>query len=440
MLRGNWCAFTAMLLASAAPVATPAWAQADPVAEASALQAKGRAEEAYRLLKPLEDQRAGDPAFDYALGVAAIDTNRIGEALIALQRVLAVQPGHAPGRAELARAYAMMGDVDTARAEFNTVVGDPSIPDPVRQRFTGLVRQFDRQMAGGADEIGGFIDAEGGWDSNVNAATDETSIILPAFAFLGAARLTGPAVQRGEPFAQIQAGVSASTPLSRQTRLFGSVLANWRDNLQSRFVDQGSFTGSAGLAHTLGNRDVISVAVQGQEFLLDRKSYRTSLGFIARYTMAMPGETALSFSGEYFRLNFDNNPFADADRYGASITYAGRQIFAGLGGGREETLRPAADHLSHTFLSAQAGGEFAVTEKLSVLGGVGAEYRKHDGMDPLFLASREDLRIDASLGVRVRLTERLSLRPRVTYSRNESNLALYDYDRWTASAGLRLEF
>src|SRR5690606_36666661 len=121
---------------------------------------------------------------------------------------------------------------------------------------------------------------------------------------------------------------------------------------------QGSFVGSLGLAHSLGNRDVISVAVQGQEFLLDGKGYRTSLGAIARYTMALPGNTALSFSGEYFRLNYDNNPFADADRFGASVTYAGRQIFAGFGGGREQTRRPFADHLSHIFLNAQAGGEF----------------------------------------------------------------------------------
>jgi len=354
--------------------------------------------------------------------------------------VLAVQPNNAPARAELARAYALMGDVDTARAEFDTVVGDPSIPDPVRQRFTGLIRQFDRQMAGGNDEITGFVDVEGGWDSNINAATDETSIILPAFAFLGTATLGGAAVQRGEPFVQIQGGVSGSTAVDRQTRLFGSVLANWRDNLESTFVDQGSLVGSAGVAHTLGNRDVISFAVQAQEFLLDGNSYRASLGAIARYTMAMPGNAALSFSGEYFRLNYDNNPLADADRFGASLTYAGGAIFAGLGGGREQTRRAGADHLSHVFVNAQAGGEVVVMDKLSLLGGIGVEYRDHDGADPLFLAGREDLRFDASLGFRVMLTDRLSLRPRVTYSRNESNLALYDYDRWTASAGLRLEF
>ena len=417
----------------------PAQAQDAPAPTAD-IRSEADAERQYRALKPLETARADDPAFNYALGVAAADTRRFGEALIALQRVLAVQPDNSIARAEIARVYALMGDIDTARAEFDTVVDDPSVPDPVRQRFTRLIRGFDRQIAGGADELSGFVDIEGGWDSNINTATDETSIILPAFAFLGPASLSGAAVERGEPFLQVQGGVSASTPLGRQTRLFGSVLASWRDNLKSTFVDQGSFVGSVGVAHTLGDRDVVSVAVQGQEFLLDGNGYRTSLGALVRYTMRLRDNTALSFSGDFFRLNYDKNPLSDARRYGASITYSGREIFAGIGAGREDTVRSTFDHLSHTFVNAQAGGEFPVMDKLSVIGGVGFEYRHHDGADPLFLSAREDYRIDASLGFRVLLTKRLSLRPRVTYSRNDSNIALYDYDRWTASTGLRLEF
>jgi predicted Zn-dependent protease len=151
MGRGWLVAMAAGLLATAAPgwhkPARTRWVAA------RAAQAAGQAGRAYELLAPLADARAGDPAFDYALGLAAVDSGRPSEAIVALQRVLAVQPNNGPARAELARAYAAIGDIDTARAEFDTVVGDPSIPDPVRQRFSRLVRDFDRQIAGGADEI-----------------------------------------------------------------------------------------------------------------------------------------------------------------------------------------------------------------------------------------------------------------------------------------------
>ncbi|WP_417617104.1 tetratricopeptide repeat protein, partial [Parasphingorhabdus sp.] len=56
-------------------------------------------------------QRVGDPDYDMTLGLAALDSGRYGEAILAFQRVLAVQPDNARAQAELARAYAMAGDV-----------------------------------------------------------------------------------------------------------------------------------------------------------------------------------------------------------------------------------------------------------------------------------------------------------------------------------------
>jgi long-subunit fatty acid transport protein len=58
----------------------------------------------------------------------------------------------------------------------------------------------------------------------------------------------------------------------------------------------------------------------------------------------------------------------------------------------------------------------------------------------LFLKGRKDTQYDASLGLRYRFTDAISVRPRVTYTRNDSNIGLYDYDRWTASVGARLSF
>ncbi|MXP10283.1 tetratricopeptide repeat protein [Altererythrobacter halimionae] len=145
----------------------------------------------YETLAARTKERAGDPAFDYQLGIAALDAGRYGEAIIALQRVLAVQPDNAAARAELARAYALAGDIDTARQEFASVVEDPSLPDPVRQRFAGFVRQLDKQIAGGGSDVSGFLDARAGYDSNVNAATDLDTIVIPLFSFLGPGTL-GP--------------------------------------------------------------------------------------------------------------------------------------------------------------------------------------------------------------------------------------------------------
>lgn len=420
---------------------TPAAAQSDTdIQSAMAQLDAGQADAAYAALKAREGERAGDPDFDLALGLAALESGRHGEAIIAFQRILAQQPGNARAQAELARAYAAAGDIDTARAEFATVRGDPSIPDPVRNRIDGLVRTLDQQIAGGASEITGYIDVEGGYDSNINTATDAISITLPLFAFLGPATLNGAAREQDAGYYQIQGGLSGSTPLSRQTRLFGSVLGNWRDNIDSRFVDQASVVGTMGVAHSLASGDVISLSGQGQRFWLGRNGYRTSVGGDIRYTKRLSGDRALSVSGQYFRLNYDGNPLQDAERFSGSITYADQHIYGGIGGGKEETRRAGADQLSYAFANAQLGGEWELGDKAAIIAGASIEHRDYDSRDPLFLKGRKDTQMDASLGLRYRFTDAISVRPRVTYTRNDSNIGLYDYDRWTASFGVRLSF
>jgi len=430
-----------------APVldASPALAQSDagadgPQADAAAKAAREQAEAAYAALSAEVGQRAGDPAFDYALGIAALDSGRFGQAIIAFQRVLAVQPDNAAARAELARAYALAGDIDTAREQFATVVDDPSLPDPVRQRFTGFVRQFDRAIKGGGSDISGFVDARVGHDSNINTATEQSSIVIPLFSFLGPGQLGAGARAQSDEFYDITAGLSGVTAIGRQDRLFGSVLANWRDNLNTSLFDQAALTATAGYAHSFANQDVISLSGQVQEFRLDDASFRTSWGLTGQYTRPLSGGRALTVSAQWNRLDFAGDPLRDADRFAGGVGFVGKIFAANITGGKEETRRGSGDHLSFDFVGANIGAEVPVAKRVAVVGGLAFDLRRHDAPDPLFLVKREDERLDLSAGLKVAIVDRLFLQPTATYSRNWSNIALFDFERWTASVGARFEF
>ena len=408
---------------------------------AEAQQANGGgAEQAYQTLAPQTASRAGDPQFDYALAIAAIDSGRYGEAIIALQRVLAVQPDNAAARAELARAYAMSGDIDTAREEFATVVDDPSLPDPVRNRFTGFVRQFDREISGGGSNVSGFLDARAGHDSNINAATDLTQVTIPLFSFLGPGNLGPNARATDDEFAEITAGLSGVTSIGRQDRLFGSVLGSWRENFDTSAFDQASLTGTAGYAHSFANRDVISLSAQAQHFRLDGDGYRNSYGVIGQYTKVLSNTRAITVSAQYNRLDFDGQPNLDADRVALAVGLVTKNLSATLQGGKEETRRQAGDNFSNWFANASIGAEVPVSQRVAIVAGAAFDLRRYDAPDALFLVERADERLDLQGGLKVRLTGNFFFQPRATYTRNWSNIALYDYDRWTVSGGLRLEF
>src|SRR5207244_648186 len=84
--------------------------------------AQKQPKQAYALLLPQEAARAGDPEFDYLLGLAALDSGELERAVFALERVLAVQPDNHLARAEIARAYLEMGARDAARQELEAAL------------------------------------------------------------------------------------------------------------------------------------------------------------------------------------------------------------------------------------------------------------------------------------------------------------------------------
>jgi len=431
-IRQSFLHATAIAAVCTAALPMPAFGQQAEAPE----QAQAR----YAALSEQERTKAGDPAFDYALGLAASDSGHYGEAIVAFQRVLARQPDNAPARAELARAYALAGDIDTARDQFSTVVDDPTIPDPVRQRFTGFVRQFDKQIKGGGSDVSGFAEAVLGHDSNINSATQLTAITIPLFAALGPGSLGAGARAQKDEFYDLSGGISGVSAVSRQDRVFGSLLGNWRDNLDSAAFDQASLTGTAGFAHTFASRDVVSLSGQVQKYWVGHRGFRTAFGAIGQYTHLLPGGRALSASVQYNRFDYDRDPLRDADRFAVGVGYSARNFAVNLIGGHEETRAQAGDAESNTFAGASAGAEFQIAPKVALVAGAAFDLRRYDRTDLLFMRKRHDERVDLTAAVKVAVLPGLFIQPKATWSRTWSNIALYDHERWTVQAGVRFEF
>ena len=118
----------AILVAAALMVSPVLCAQSTPdLTKAGALIKAGKAAEALKLLAPHEDAQAGNTAFDYLHGVAALEAGDAARATVALERVLIVDPNHMGARVDLGRAYLALGDTARARNEFNIALLETSI-------------------------------------------------------------------------------------------------------------------------------------------------------------------------------------------------------------------------------------------------------------------------------------------------------------------------
>ena len=118
-----------------------ALAASDVANEMKALLEQGRSAEAYEFGRKNADQ-FGEPVFDFYFGVAATNTGRAGEGVLALERYVANMADDAQGRLELARAYFVLGIDDRARQEFLLVL-DINPPPNIRanvERFLDALR------------------------------------------------------------------------------------------------------------------------------------------------------------------------------------------------------------------------------------------------------------------------------------------------------------
>ena len=119
--RWGYCrphfAVTAVVLILAHLALVPVHAQNTLLNQARAHMADGNPQAAYDLLRSQEASLAGDPGFDYLLGIAAMDSGHLTHSVFALERVLAVEPDNLLARAEIARVHLMLGELRTSQQE-----------------------------------------------------------------------------------------------------------------------------------------------------------------------------------------------------------------------------------------------------------------------------------------------------------------------------------
>ena len=184
-------------------------ASEDVLSRAQTLLEAGNARAAYRLLRPLEDNLAGEAYFDYLLGLSALDSNNALDAVFALEPVVDLNPEHGPARAELARAYLALGETDDAQAEFQKVQ-EMDVPPEAKQTIERYMSNIELFHDATRTRFRPWVLTGLGYDTNVNGATDTNGPVAIPIA-PGVPFLFGGA--ENSPIWQVGAGVRVTSPL-----------------------------------------------------------------------------------------------------------------------------------------------------------------------------------------------------------------------------------
>ena len=423
-------AMFAVFLPAAAPAQTGATldVQADTATQALLRDAESRlatndATGAWNLLSPREAELAGNPYYDYLLGIAALDTGRTSEAIFSLQRSLAVEPGFSGARMELARAYFEAGNTHQARPLFVTLL-DENPPPGVREVLDRYIAAIDTRPARPDARFTPFVELTAGHDSNANGSTSDNM-------FLGFT-LSPQNVEIDSPFGEIGVGFNYSRPNSNQTAWYLGGRAGHRHNSDADFIDSSVVSGVGGASWRRGAM-FGRVGVDGYWSARDGDSNESYMGADLLLGRSVSDRWDLSLGVRAGAHRYDDAiEVLDVDRLLATVRASYR--FSPLGsfsfdliGGQDDERQSGSPYGNSKF-----GGRLSLNAPLgdnALFLAAGVLTSDYDGL--FYGVPREDDQLTALLQVEFRdvMSDGLSLIPRIRYVDNDSDVALYSYDR-----------
>ncbi len=405
----------------------------------------GDAQGAYNLLTPLESARAGDPEFDFLLGSAALALGKNTEAVFALERVLAVQPNNAPARAQIARAYFNLKEIETSKREFENVKKQ-DVPPEVSATIDRFLDAITRVEESERTVIHGFFNFGIGYDTNVNSATADSQVAIPAFGGL-VFTLAPTATRLSDEFFSFGGGLNIVHPFSKQFSLFGGLAYQNQTNLHKDDFSTYSYDANLGLSYRW-DRDTFTLAAQYNSFWVDNTqlyddAYRNAAGATAQWQHDFDSRNQVSVFLQYSDLTYPVIEILDANRYIGGVGYAhafGRGAlitYVGLYGGAEKEKADNVPQLGNDIYGARFGAQWNLSEKYALFANASGERRKYGGPDPFFLVERKDTQYNASGGLIFTPKKNLRIMPQVSWTDNKSNIGINQFDRTVYQIMLR---
>lgn len=403
--------------------------------------ARGRPEQAYAILAPQVRWYAGSPEFDYLLGISALDSGRPGDAILALERVLAVEPGHLQARAEIGRAYLAVNETESARRQFQAVAQSP-IPPEVRRAIDGYLERIARTEDAARPQLTAALEIGTGWDSNVTLGSRSGQWLLDSGISVtpeGTSRPVSSAVMLAG------AGASALIPMSGGWELTAGGLLTGRWNPSAHTLDTGSVDLAGGLNYR-SSCHRLSMLAQYQHLQVDGTSFRDAAGAVAQWRCDIDARTQAGGYLQLFDLRFADQSVRDARRtlLGATVArvlgFSMNPLLVATAYAGDEVPRQDVPQLEHRILGVRAAVSAGLGEGWRGSASLSWEARDFAAEEPLFGTVRRDRQTDVRIGGDRRMGRHWSVHPEIIYTRNDSTLPPNDFRRVQALVTTRYAF
>ncbi len=382
----------------------------------------------------------------YLEGVAALESGAYGEAVLALQRALALNPNLGAARAALAEAYVNLGDHAAAARLYDQVAQAQETPPTLRPSFSQAATSLETLLKGGPDVTQYDVAVGVGYDSNANAAQSDDQILIPALAALGPANLSNEAQAQSSVFQNIDVGIRRFKPYSAAFGTLSSAQIGVRRNNNQSVSALNVIAVDYGVQYRTAENGVFALIAQGQQNLLGRSGYRRAATLAGQWQKEIAPRTVFALNTSYGLSSFTSEN-RDMGRLtvGGQLQHQFDFIFmprltvAGYGG-RETASQQEFDYQDYNFRGLNLGMNATFRPDLFLNLSTGYEVRDFKKDYPLFLTPRDDREFDVSARMTYKISEQWSIEPSVRYTHAKSDVSLFTYDRTVTQIQTRWRF
>lgn len=412
--------------------------------KATKLMNSGKSDKAYKLLLPLEYKLAGNTEFDYRFGIAALESGHPVKASLALERVLAVKPGFVGARVDLARAYFSIGNYLKAQQEFRLVLKQPNPPPLVATVVNKYMKLIDERLIVKTTRLSGWLEIAGGYDSNVNYATEDSVIDVPALN-LTSIVLSEDNVEQDDTFLRLSINMGLSHRFSPYIKSYVGLSGS-----KHLLADEKQFEKEDAKLRThmeFGkNINTFRIGASAGVSTLDQEENSRQTGGNIEWRHVFNPSNIMTLFSQYDAFRYPDVTVNNFDQWMGglswthSLSFLGRSLFAASAYGGYAFETDGRGNGDNSIYGLRFGYHMQPFSDISILAGVGEQFSGYKKENTVFQDKREDTQMDARLALNWVPAKNISVGGAVSYIQNESSLPIYDYKRTDVSATLKYYF
>jgi tetratricopeptide (TPR) repeat protein len=393
---------------------------ADYMQKAVSLMNEGKFKDAYDLLNKNYQAHKDDLQINFMLGQCAFELQKFDEAIKYYQFILSKDPSAHRVRLELARALTASGQFKEAKKEFQAVLAT-NPPPVVGENIKRFIEMIEAQKNWYARVSVGYL-----YDSNVNAGPTAKSVLMFGVPF----ELSKDARERSDNGEMVSASFGYLSPMTKTFAWQSEFSISHTGYFRYHEFNSEIYSMSTGPSFR-NTKWVISLPVlfDYSEIGSDRYSYALGISPQIQYALSQNIILSASWTGQskYYYTSKDRTGTAWSANGSLRFNMSQSMFIQTVYRHTEEDTRKAyldnkSDAINISFYTGLPMG-------MSLYLQPSISWIKYKEKEAAYDRARDDIQYIVNANLSKDLGKGFGAALGYTYTRNDSNIAIYDYKR-----------